>query len=228
MVDTDYFYSFTEKNTFFNLRFYSRHGLAKQIINSFFCIKNGVFDMAFENAKKKSSKKGGNGLIKILLAILILAVISIMISLFISTQKSKKETADLISGLFMAQDESSVKLSKSKENPKDKRTTEKKKSNPKKGKAIEGSWVSLSNGVTLTLRESRYTIDYSNVEGKKPMTGTYKVTDDKMFFVDDSESGTCRGLEGIYKYQLNEDNLHLESIDEECTKEIPHSMAPNG
>lgn len=155
---------------------------------------------------QKPSRKGTGksmGLFaKFFITLLIIAMIAIailMVAKSLSNSGGKVSSKDIM--------ETSVTVSQGKEEKKEpeyaeKKPVEKPSEKPSKQKTIiertiEGNWMSVMEGATLTMKDSKYRIDFSGIDAGKPIIGTYKVEGDTITFDN----------EGVYKIGITNKNI---------------------
>lgn len=181
--------------------------------------------------KKNNKKNSLNLFSKIVLILLLIVVFATAIYMTItvikSNNKGKQTHKELvtINKEIKTEEEKTinkkVKIKEEKAGTEDKKAEikdEKVKNEDKKSIAnsIEGNWLSMVQGVALTMKGKEYRIDFMGIDASKPITGTYKVEDKNIIFT--NSEGVCKDEEGIYKVTFNKKNIHLTCKSDNCTK----------
>lgn len=89
---------------------------------------------------------------------------------------------------------------------------------PENAILIDNTWVSDMDGTLMTLKSNGdFSLEVPSVEQRKAIYGHYRVQGDKILFVNHPSTNVCVGIEGLYRFELDEDLLVFTLISDGCS-----------
>lgn len=178
------------------------------------------------NSGRQSRKKGMSLPMKLIIAFLLLTLISVSTAYLILKWKRNQPPAvkemALIPGHEVEESEAFSQQSRkdgvktAESNQKEKATN--KKENTITDRALQGTWVSTTNGSMLTIAGETFALDFPSIEVKKPAKGILKTGKGSFTVVDTQSEQGCGDQEGVYLYTIKGDELTTIRKKDPCKK----------
>jgi hypothetical protein len=140
---------------------------------------------------------------KVILIVIILAAIAAIAAYYL-TQKSGKTNDIRVPSASQLQ-------------WKEKKPQEMTQSKPMAKTALEGNWVSDTDGTMLDIQGNTFSIDSPSVDSHTYYQGMITVSGDKAQFVFKGKNAPCGHSSGNYTFQIKGDNLILKPAHDTCT-----------
>ncbi|MCP4550946.1 MAG: alpha/beta hydrolase [Bacteroidetes bacterium] len=87
----------------------------------------------------------------------------------------------------------------------------------------KNTWVNKSDGAILQIMNSEeFSLDFPSVDEKRNYNGRVAIVDNQISFTYDDVSGSCPGVDGIYQFEIIDDNLNLKPINDNCKSRRTH------
>lgn len=167
--------------------------------------------------KKNNEKNSLNLFSKIALILLLIVVFITAIYIISNTIESNNKKKQINKELITIKKNRNTKEEKTiNEKIENKNKKVKIKEEKSIANSIEGNWLSMVQGVALTMKGKEYRIDFMGIDASKPIIGTYKVEDNVIIFINSRE--LCKDEKGIYKITFDKKNIHLTCKSDNCTK----------
>lgn len=85
------------------------------------------------------------------------------------------------------------------------------------------TWVNKSDGALLQIKsDGNFNLDFPSVDEKKFYQGKAMVVDDQISFTYNPGNETCANIAGIYRFVLNDGNLELKVLNDDCKMRKQH------
>lgn len=163
-------------------------------------------------ARRSTSKKGDN---KSFAVFFIVVVITALLAFAITyIVMNSGETAQV-------EDKVATGIERDKAASKNDETAKMANEGPRIQKAnIDGTWVSENDGAMLTIKGRDYTIELPNVDGTIVGKGTIVALKHQVTFVNTSEDSDCTVSPGVYNYELGDNTITFQKVDDKCKSRI--------
>ncbi len=193
--------------------------------------KNTFSAKASSKPKKKSGKWLDSWSKTIIILFIAVALVLFVISYLQKCDRPKEIKANLPENEYVTTDVEKEKVVKDdnsvvkKKPEKQVKDTQKKLSDAQRDidvpeeinqKYIEGSWLSFSEGSTLTMKKKTYRIDFSGVESSEPIVGKYTLEKDVVTFT--TTDGPCEKIVGKYRVKLVGEDIRFVCQNDDCLK----------
>jgi hypothetical protein len=175
---------------------------------------------------RKGRKKGMSLPMKLIIAFLLLTLLSVSAAYLILKWKRNQNPAikemALIPGHEVEESEASARQTQE-EGVKTAESDQKEKAGNKKENsmsdpALQGTWVSTTNGSMLTIAGESFALDFPSIEVKKPAKGILKTGKGSFTVVDTQSEQGCGEQEGVYLYSIKGDELTTIRKKDPCKK----------
>jgi uncharacterized protein YdeI (BOF family) len=82
--------------------------------------------------------------------------------------------------------------------------------------ALEGTWVSRSDGALLEFHDNTFSIDIPSVDSHSYQKGTFSLEGTQVTFSYTDGKNPCGQGKGIYTYKISEGSLYLKFVEDNC------------
>lgn len=88
---------------------------------------------------------------------------------------------------------------------------------------LANTWVNNSDGAILQIMNNgSFSLDFPSVDDTRNYNGRVAIVENQISFTYDEASGSCPGIDGVYQFEIIDDNLNLKPINDNCRSRRTH------